>query len=189
MKRTLQGNDYFKALQTPFIGEGAVDETIKTAKGTFRYVPSENKYIKDNYVVKSDIAGGRYVVKDPAAAMKEGNYYDYLEGQREAQKYLQKENNEIIRSYGEDEIPADLYSWNTPWNGAIGNPSDFQSSAQRSMAAQMAGGPTYATNTVTYQPNSVQINVNGMAVPLDDKAKGYLGEIANALMNAASTTA
>lgn len=189
MKRTLQGNDYFKALQTPFIGEGAVDETIKTAKGTFRYVPSENKYIKDNYVVKSDIAGGRYVVKDPAAAMKEGNYYDYLEGQREAQKYLQRENNEIIRSYGEDEIPADLYSWNRPWNGAIGNPSDFQSSAQRSMAAQMAGGPTYATNTVTYQPNSVQINVNGMAVPLDDKAKGYLGEIANALMNAASTTA
>lgn len=189
MKRTLQGNDYFKALQTPFIGEGAVDETIKTAKGTFRYVPSENKYIKDNYVVKSDIAGGRYVVKDPAAAMKEGNYYDYLEGQREAQKYLQRENNEIIRSYGEDEIPADLYSWNRPWNGAVGNPSDFQSSAQRSMAAQMAGGPTYATNTVTYQPNSVQINVNGMAVPLDDKAKGYLGEIANALMNAASTTA
>ena len=186
-KRTLQnaGNPYFKALQTPYVD---LQETVlKTQNGTFRYMPSENRYINEKYITKDPT--GQFIVKDPKAANKKGNYYNYQEAQREAQKYRQWEISNEIENAEEDAIPAGLYSWNTPWNGAVGNPSDFQSSAQRSMAAQMAGGPTYATNTVTYQPNSVQINVNGMAVPLDDKAKGYLGEIANALMNAASTTA
>lgn len=186
MKRTLQnaGNPYLKALQTPYVD---LQETvIKTSNGAFRYIPSENRYINEKYITK-DLTG-QFIVKDPKAANKKGNYYNYQEAQREAQKYRQWEISNEIDNAEEEEIP-NFFSWNKPWNGAIGNPSDFQSSAQRSMAAQMAGGPTYATNTVTYQPNSVQINVNGMAVPLDDKAKGYLGEIANALMNAASTTA
>ena len=187
MKRTLQnaGNPYLKALQTPYVD---LQETVlKTQNGTFRYMPSENRYINEKYITKDPT--GQFIVKDPKAANKKGNYYNYQEAQREAQKYRQWEISNEIENAEEDAIPADLYSWNRPWSGAVGNPSDFQSSAQRSMATQMVGGPTYATNTVTYQPNSVQINVNGMAVPLDDKAKGYLGEIANALMNAASTTA
>lgn len=175
MMRTLQNNDYFKALRTPFIGEGDVDETIKTAKGTFRYVPSENRYIKDNYVVKSDIAGGRFVVKNPAAAKKKGNYYDYQEGQREAQKYLQRENNEIIEDYQDDEIPS-LYSWNKPWNGAVGNPLDFQSATQRQISG-IAEKPTYATNTVTYQPGAYQININGVPLSVSE-AKEYSEPIA-----------
>lgn len=186
MKRTLQnaGNPYLKALQTPYVD---LQETvIKTSNGAFRYIPSENRYINEKYITKDPT--GQFIVKDPKAANKKGNYYNYQEAQREAQKYRQWEISNEIDNAEEEEIP-NFFSWNKPWNGAVGNPSDFQSTAQRSMAAQMAGGPTYATNTVTYQPNSVQINVNGMAVPLDDKAKGYLGEIANALMNAASTTA
>lgn len=186
MKRTLQnaGNPYLKALQTPYVD---LQETvIKTSNGAFRYIPSENRYINEKYITKDPT--GQFIVKDPKAANKKGNYYNYQEAQREAQKYRQWEISNEIENAEEEEIP-NFFSWNKPWNGAIGNPSDFQSSAQRSMAAQMAGGPTYATNTVTYQPNSVQINVNGMAVPLGDKAKGYLSEVANVLMNAASTTA
>lgn len=186
MKRTLQnaGNPYLKALQTPYVD---LQETvIKTSNGAFRYIPSENRYINEKYITKDPT--GQFIVKDPKAANKKGNYYNYQEAQREAQKYRQWEISNEIDNAEEEEIP-NFFSWNKPWNGAIGNPSDFQSSAQRSMAAQMAGGPTYATNTVTYQPNSVQINVNGMAAPLDDKAKGVLSEVANVLMNAASTTA
>ena len=182
MKSTLAGNPYFEALKTPYIVPKSSDEYVNTKNGIYRYVPSKNLYIKDDYVTVGP--DGRYRIKDEKylEAMSDGNFYDYQEAQRQRSLQKQWENRNAIESasgeipFSEEDDYLGAFNWHDAFKGFSNDQSDFQSATQRQISG-IAEKPTYATNTVTYQPGAYQININGVPLSVSE-AKDYSEPIA-----------
>lgn len=183
MKRTLKDakNPYFEALKTPYIPLTSKDAYVDTKNGRYLYVPSKNLYIKDKYVEQD--SDGRFKIKDgkDKQAMLKGNHYDYQEAQRLRSLQEQLEIRNAIES-ASGEIPGSeeddylTFNWQDAFKGFNNDQSDFQSATQRQISG-IAEKPTYATNTVTYQPGAYQININGVPLSVSE-AKDYSEPIA-----------
>lgn len=184
MKRTLKDakNPYFEALKTPYIPLTSKDAYVDTKNGRYLYVPSKNLYIKDKYVEED--SDGRFKIKDgkDKQAMRKGNHYDYQEAQRlrslqeqlEIRNAIESASGEIPGSEEDDYLGA--FNWQDAFKGFSNDQSDFQSATQRQISG-IAEKPTYATNTVTYQPGAYQININGVPLSVSE-AKEYSEPIA-----------
>ena len=184
MKRTLKDakNPYFEALRTPYIPLTSKDAYVDTKNGRYLYVPSKNLYIKDKYVEED--SDGRFKIKDgkDKQAMLKGNHYDYQEAQRlrrlqeqlEIRNAIESASGEIPGSEEDDYLGA--FNWQDAFKGFSNDQSDFQSATQRQISG-IAEKPTYATNTVTYQPGAYQININGVPLSVSE-AKDYSEPIA-----------
>ena len=183
MKSTLAGNRYFEALKTPYIPLTSKDAYVDIKNGRYLYVPSENLYIKDKYVEQD--SDGRFKIKDgkDKQAMLKGNHYDYQEAQRlrrlqeqlEIRNAIESASGEIPGSEEDDYLGA-TFNWQDAFKGFSNDQSDFQSATQRQISG-IAEKPTYATNTVTYQPGAYQININGVPLSVSE-AKDYSEPIA-----------
>lgn len=141
-------NEFLTALQTPYIGPD--QQFVTVGNDSYRFIPEKKRYVLKSLLDKNGNL-------KPGVTLNSSNSKTYPEMQRSQAQMQADEWTNQINQYSPTAVPGSDDSEAFNWRNIRFDQSDF--APRDGMFSDMADKPTYASNTVTYQPNAVNINI------------------------------